>query len=326
MASLTHLNMKNDIAGIEEFPMAMQSKFEKLGTDIDIRIIVADEIQEISAKSDLLEVCNLYEKFDRIFNRFEKESELSKLNSKLGQYDSTSQCMREIVLQSLAYHKKTNGLFDPRILDVLKKIGYADDFEDGTRKLQNALGKQDIFVDRDLSDDLKIKGGKVFFGAGMDFSGIAKGYITDQIAKFLLKKGWQDFLVDSGGDMFMHGVDEDGKVWTVGVEGIEESKLIFAISDKAIATSGIGKRRWEIEGRRFHHIVNPKKPEHFSFDLKSVTVVAQNTVEADVLAKTIFLMGRDGGILYAKENDIAAVLLDYRGTAWISPKAKEFAH
>jgi thiamine biosynthesis lipoprotein ApbE len=71
-------------------------------------------------------------------------------------------------------------------------------------------------------------------------------------------------------------------------------------------------------------MINPKKPGEFSFDLKSVSVIAGSTTEADVWAKTIFLMGREGGMLYAREHDIAAVILDYRGSAWISPKAKEF--
>jgi thiamine biosynthesis lipoprotein len=177
-----------------------------------------------------------------------------------------------------------------------------------------------------LSDDLKVKGDAIFLGARMDFSGIAKGYITDQIVEFLTKQQWKNFLVDSGGDIFMRGVDEENNPWTVNVEGIDEKKLMFALSNKAIATSGIGKRRWEIEGKRMHHIINPRKPAIFSFDLKSVSIIADSTVDADVWAKTIFLMGKEDGMLYAREHSIAAVVLDSRGSAWISPKAKEFVH
>ena len=98
------------------------------------------------------------------------------------------------------------------------------------------------------------------------------------------------------------------------------------MNKKAIATSGIGRRRWEIEGQRIHHIVNPQNPDFFSFDLKSVSVIADSTTQADIWAKTIFLMGKESGILYVKDNDMAAVILDYRGSAWISPKAKEFVY
>ena len=313
--------MENDN---EKFPCVVRDQFEKLGTDIDIRIIVTNNDQKKSAENDLLQIRKLYSDFNDIFSRFESDSELSILNNKLGEFNVASPFMCEVSLFCLEYNKKTKGIFDPRILDVLEKVGYADDFKKGTRKLVGGIGNQGSFLNSDLNDYLKVDGEKVFFGVRMDFSGIAKGYINDQIVKFVTKQGWKNFLIDSGGDMFMQGVDEDGKKWTVGVEGIEENKLMFVIDGKGVATSGIGRRRWEIEGKRIHHIINPMKPDIFSFDLKSVTVITESTTEADVIAKTLFLMGKEGGILYARENALAVVILDYRGSAWISPKAKEF--
>jgi thiamine biosynthesis lipoprotein len=93
-----------------------------------------------------------------------------------------------------------------------------------------------------------------------------------------------------------------------------------------LATSGISKRKWEIAGQKFHHLINPKEPENFLFELKTVTVILSTTEEADVWAKCLFLMGKEGAIIYARENDMAAIILDYRGSAWISPKAKEFLY
>jgi|GEM_PF-309210 len=313
----------------------VRSQFEKLGTDIDIRIIADDVAEKKAAEKDLLEIERLYAHFTNIFSRFDPTSELSKLNSQLGKYSTASFDMLEVVALCLDYYAKTDGLYDPRILDVLEKVGYADDFKDGVRKFRaGSVVENDHFSKRSLAEDLKIvprislgqKNDTVFFGTRMDFSGIAKGYITDKVVEFLKKRQWKNFLVDSGGDMFMRGVDEDGKLWTVNVEGIDEKKLIFTLDDKAVATSGIGRRKWEIEGQRMHHIINPRKPQEFCFDLKSVSIIAESTTAADVWAKTIFLMGREGGMLYAREHDIAAVILDCRGSAWISPKAKEFLY
>ncbi|NTW27687.1 MAG: FAD:protein FMN transferase [Candidatus Moranbacteria bacterium] len=307
------------------FPCIVRSQFKELGTDIDIQIVAGDEAQIVIANEDIQKIKKMYVDFTDIFSRFNPKSELSKLNKNLGTLQEASFHMREIVLQALKYNKETRGFFDPRILDVLERVGYADDFERGIRQLakRSSVDGKEFVLNRDLAEDLKLKNDEVFFGARMDFSGIAKGYITDQIVKFLIEKKWQNFLIDSGGDIFMSGLDEEGEKWTVDVEGIDKNKLIFALSNRAITTSGIGKRRWEIEGKRMHHIINPKNPEQFSFDLKSVSVIADSTTKADVLAKTIFLMGKENGILYVREHELAVVMLDSRGSAWISSKAKE---
>jgi thiamine biosynthesis lipoprotein len=110
------------------------------------------------------------------------------------------------------------------------------------------------------------------------------------------------------------------------VEGIPHEKMMFAISENGLATSGISKRKWEIDGKKFHHLINPKKPRNFLFDLKTVTVISGTTQDADVWAKSLFLMGKKSAMIYARENNLAALILDYRGSAWISPKAKEFLY
>jgi len=316
--------MKNNSENDNRFPLVVHSQFEKLGTDIDIRIIVVDDEQKKTAEKSIQGIKKMYVEFSNIFSRFDCESELSKLNLSVGEFNTASFHMCEVATIALKFNKETNAFFDPRILNVLEKIGYADDFKRGNRKFDGDDNEKFLFFDRNLAEDLKVDGNKVFFGVKMDFSGIAKGYITDKIVETLVEQKWENFLVDSGGDMFAQGVDENNKKWTVSIEGIDENKLMFSLSEKAIATSGIKRRRWEIEGKRMHHIVNPKNPQQFLFDVKSVSVIADSVVEADVWAKTIFLMGRESGMLYVKEHNIAAVIFNYRGTAWISPKAKEF--
>lgn len=326
MELLIPLNMQTDTENSEKFPQIIHLKFRKLGTDIDIQLVVADTEEKKIAQEDFLLVEKMYNDFNNIFSRFDLESELSKLNSNLRVFSVASEHLCEIVKRSLLYNKQTRGIFDPRVLDILEKVGYFDDFSDGQRKFRSDIDEKSTLLQSDLVNDLKIENEKVFFGVKMDFSGIAKGYITDKVAEFLISKGWKNFLVDSGGDMFMQGFDEEQRRWTIAVEGIDEKKMIFALDEKGIATSGIGRRRWEIDSKRVHHIIDPKNPENFSFDLKSVSVIAESTTSADVWAKTIFLMGANGGMLYAKEHDLAVVILNYRGAAWISPKAKEYLY
>lgn len=305
------------------YPKIFKEGFPALGTEIEIQIVVLDEGEFQKAKSDFGEVKKLYGFFTQIFSRFDVGSELSSLNANLGVFQAASLEMREITQISLDFNLKTDGFFDPRIITVLEKIGYDRDFKNGINVGNQKIGELEIFQ-KDLKDDLKIKESEVLFGTRMDFSGIAKGFITDKVVEFLKKQGWDNFLVDSGGDMFACGNDDERKKWAVGVEGIDEKKLVLMISEKGVATSGVGRRRWELDKKQFHHIINPKHPGDFKFDLKSVSVIADNTTEADVFAKSLFLMGKEKGLEYAKENGIVAIFLSYRGVAQLSPGIKEF--
>ncbi|HBI33605.1 MAG TPA: hypothetical protein DEA43_00600 [Candidatus Moranbacteria bacterium] len=309
-----------------KYPCIVREQFRALGTDVVFQIVVPSQAQKNIAIENIAQAKEMYVNFTNIFSRFISESELFKLNLAIGKWNVASDDMCEVASLSLDYNNKTDGLFDPRILGVLEDIGYADDFENGTRKLGKNTQDQALLLNKKLTEDLKIKDGNVFFGVKMDFSGIVKGYVTDKVVNFFDSNGWENFLIDSGGDIFMRGNDEDGKLWTVDVEGISAEKIMFALSNKAIATSGIGKRRWEIDGRMMHHIINPKNANQFSFDIKSVSVIADLTADADVWAKSLFLMGKKSGIIYARENNLAAVFLDCRGSAWISPEAKKYLH
>jgi len=291
--------------------------FKKFGTDINMRIVVGVDVDVEKAEDDLKKCQALYGKYDKIFSRFDVGSELSGLNLRLKVFQNASNDILEVAEKCLWYNKNTKGLFDPRIIDLLELLGYDKDFpmigKDGFKKgyfLEN--------IDIELQQDLKVENGKIFFARRMDFSGIVKGWVTDKIAKFLLSRGWKNFLIDSGGDMYFSGIDRNLQKWTVDVEGFSSGRLAFAFSKAGIATSGIGKRKWEIGGKRVHHLINPKRPDKFSFDLRSVTVVADSVEEADVWAKTLFLMGKERAIAYSKGNNIKSLLLDYKGNVWIS--------
>jgi thiamine biosynthesis lipoprotein len=209
------------------------------------------------------------------------------------------------------------------VIEVLEQIGYDKDFK--SKDFSKIYSPPDFSANRTkLCGDLKIRNNKIFFAVRMDFSGIAKGYIVDQAAEFLKSCGWKNFLVDAGGDMMISGANSEGKKWRIAVEGIPEDKLMLEISDKGIATSGISRKKWQIKGKKFHHLVNPKNPNEFSYELRTVSVIAENTENADGRAKTLVLMGKEKGLQFAKKNKIPAIFLDYKSNIFITPEAKKY--
>jgi len=299
------------------------SDFRALGTDVDIRIVFSDEKEKEKVQDDLAKTKKIFISKEKIFSRFDAESELCRLNENIGVWKKVSPDMLYLAGRALYYNGISGGLYDPRVIDVLEKIGYDKDFK--TKDFSKAeLPPSFSMFETGLGDDLKIEKQKIFFARRMDFSGIAKGYIVDCAAEYLKNQGWKNFLVDAGGDMNLNGANAEEKKWRIAVEGVPEKKLMLEITNAGIATSGISRKKWQIKGKKFHHLVNPKDPNNFSYETRTVSVIAENTENADGRAKVLVLMGKEKGMDFAKENKIAAIFLDYKGNIFITPEAKKY--
>jgi thiamine biosynthesis lipoprotein len=299
--------------------------FRALGTDINIRIVFSNEAEKEKAQDDLEEAKNIFFSKEKIFSRFDFESELCGLNKNIGGWQKASPDILYLAGRALYYNDISGGLYDPRVIEVLEKIGYDKDFKAKDFSNTDSPPVFSVFKTK-LSNNLKINGSKIFFARRTDFSGIAKGYIVDQAAEFLRKNDWKNFLVDAGGDMMISGLNSSGEKWRIAVEGVPEEKLMLEISGKGIATSGISRKKWQIQGKKFHHLVNPKNPNHFSYELRTVSVIEKDTENADGRAKTLVLMGKEKGLEFAKKNKIAAIFLDYKGNIFITPEAKKYVY
>lgn len=299
--------------------------FRAMGTEAYLEIVHRKDESE-KASASIKKTINLCFEKIKIFSRFDPESELSIFNRNLGVFRDASPDMLTVALHALSYHKESDGLFDPRILSVLEDIGYRNDFSSRDTR-QNMPPKFFPTSTIPLKRDLTIWGEAIQFKVKMDFSGIAKGYILDIMAKHLENDGWKNFLVDSGGDMVVRGTNRKGKPWRIDIENIPEKSILIEISNKGIATSGITRRQWtSAGGKRFHHLIHPRHPNSFAFNLLSVTAISASAERADFLAKTLFLMGKKEGLACAKKYSIPAIFVeDGEIPTWhTSPEVKKY--
>lgn len=301
--------------------MISEKRFRALGTDIHLKIAVENEKEKLLADNDIEKAEKIYNDQEKIFSRFDSESELGFFNRNLGGFHEASSDFLEVSRKIIEYHARSGGVFDPRIITVLEDSGYKESFEKEKLVKSEGADHGKVFK-KELSEDLKIDGNKVFFGTRMDFSGIVKGYATDKASEFFKKNGWGNFLADSGGDIFASGKSEYGEKWVIGFEDIPEEKLNLVLENEAVATSGTGRRKWEHHGKQFHHLIDPRNPENFSFDLRSVSVIAENVEEADFLAKYLFILGEEDGLRKAKEKGIRSVFLNRRGDAFLTKEIR----
>lgn len=133
-------------------------------------------------------------------------------------------------------------------------------------------------------------------GMQLDLGGIAKGYALDLAAEAMRAAGATSVLVDVGGDVRAMGTQPDGRAWRIGVKHPFAEGLIqqLNLNDCAVATSGVQQRFYEIDGRRYSHIVDPRTGLPAE-QAPSVTVIAADGITADAWATAFSVLTIEAG-------------------------------
>lgn len=162
-------------------------------------------------------------------------------------------------------------------------------------------------------------------GMALDLNGYVKGWCAMQLAEQISQlHNWHfPCLVDMGGDIAI-GVPSDQDidkpiVWGVAVakphlmngEPIQDQEdvAILAIKSGGVATSGQDYRRWWHKGQWQHHLIHPHYSRPVSSDVLTATVLADDTLMAEVYAKYCVLLGVNEAMAWLNKNHIAALLI-----------------
>lgn len=145
----------------------------------------------------------------------------------------------------------------------------------------------------------------------LDLASIAKGYGVDEIARLLGSKGFSNFLVEIGGEVYARGRRKDGMPWRVGINRPDKTAAFIDVykavplTDRAMATSGDYRIFFQIDDQSYSHILDPRTGRPVSNGVVSATVVAANCTVADGLATALMVMGPEKGV--ALVNRLASV-------------------
>lgn len=256
-----------------------------------------------------------FEEAEAELSRFRPDSGLSRLNAAAGLGPQTvSPLLWTALNRAVEAARQTLGLFDPTVLDLLRAAGYDRSFEllNGSSDTLGPSAKpscgwhQIRFYDSVGQVELPA-------GVGIDLGGIAKGWTVDRVAVSLATHG--PVLVDAGGDIRAVGMP-GGEPWPVAVQDpFDETRdcAVLALNGGAVATSSIGRRRWQRNGQTMHHLIDPRTGQPSDSDLHTVTVLADTAEEAEVSAKTVLMLGTQAGASWLKRRDLRGLLIDRRG-------------
>jgi thiamine biosynthesis lipoprotein len=314
--------------------MYLSHQFKAFDTDVFIGIVT----DKNTTKTILNKIEKDAKSFEKKFSRFDSSSELNKLNNANGKKIKVSIEMIDLLKKSKIAYKNTDGLFDPTVLVSLQKIGYDKSFKATSPVTKNPKTTKNLattiktnFQKRTKFDALKITKNTITIPKGLvlDLGGIAKGYWVDKITKILAKQ-YKNFWISAGGDVYLKGTKEDGKLWEIGVQNpaiFDQDILTLKTPKKGIgiATSGIAKRHGIKDGIKWHHLINSKTGLPVDNSILAVTAIANSTMAADVMAKTTLMLGIKKGLaLINSMRDYGCIIIDNDLKIYTSKEIKKF--
>jgi thiamine biosynthesis lipoprotein len=299
--------------------MYHEHRFRSMNTDVGAWLWHAEADVAASALRD---VEQFFQAAHTRFTRFDPQSELSALNASSGHAFAASPQLYEVVELAVKYSALTGGLFNPTIIGALEAAGYDRTFE--AVQARSELPEDQSSSIKSMS---QIKFDRVQrtitlpMGVRIDLGGIAKGWAVQQAAQQLAQYG--PCLVDAGGDMRTIGLVPGTTHWSIDVVDPfdrERDVLTLRLRDQSVATSGVDRRKWQRrDGMWQHHLIDPRTGHPSDSDVLTATVIAPTTVEAEVYAKTVFLLGSEAGLRFIDERPaLAACVVLSNGEAIMS--------
>jgi thiamine biosynthesis lipoprotein len=276
------------------------------------------------------EVQRLFAEWEGRLSRFRPDSELSRLNARPGQPVIVSDLLLDVLQAAVRAARATAGLYDPTLLHALERLGYDRSFDRLGAALPAASGPAPGGGGwRRLELDLKARTVTLPPGVGIDLGGIAKGMAVDAAVERLRTMGSRAAMVSAGGDLRVHGLPSAGDCWPIAIEGPRDPVTV-ALTRGSLATSGIGRRRWVQGGVERHHLLDPRDARPAQTGLWSVTVAATTCAQAEVAAKTAFVLGPRAGMDFLESKGLAGLLVPRSGGSlrvgsWPSPAERREA-
>ena len=262
-----------------------------------------------AAVKQLEQVPAWFEEWEQVLSRFREDSELSCFNRGEIKLAESSQVFKEVLGTAQQVESESGGLVSPLVLGAMQRIGYNKSFEKIGETLSVpafAYGEaaDNIFEDNPAAGET----GTVRY----DFGGVAKGWAARQAVRRLGR--YAPALVNAGGDIAISALMPNGEGWIINVTdpfSPEDHLAVLRVGRGGVATSGTDYRNWFQNGQKRHHIIDPRSGESAETDLISVTVVAQDVVQAEMAAKVVLILGGEQGLAWLAERPQFVALLVY---------------
>jgi len=239
-----------------------------------------------------------------------EEGELRSIEDRAGAEGiSVSSEMMTVLSRCQEIARRSGGAFDITIgpLKTLWDFGGARPTVPSPEQIASRLGLVDY-------RSLVIRDGRVALktpDAHLDLGGAAKRYAVDRALQVMEENGARAALVEAGGDVGLLGVKPGGAPWRIPVQHPRDPERLGSVEHiglRAVATSGDYERFFEIEGKRYHHILDPQTGYPADRAI-GATVWTNRALDADILSTAVFVLGPERGLELIEEMDGAEALV-----------------
>jgi len=274
-------------------------------------------IYEKSGKGDYeQEIDQLLQDFNESLSIYLPASLISRINRN----DTTAvvdDYFRTVFNKSVEVNKASDGVFDITVAPIVNLWGFG--FTGNVPDIDPK--KIDSLLQYVGMDKIHIEGNKIVKkspGVMLDMNAIAKGYSVDLVAEFLKSKGCRNYLVNIGGEIAAHGVNESGDLWQAGIDRPVDctayGKALQAkvrLNNRAMATSGNNRRFFVINGVKYAHTIDVKTGYPVRNNLLSATIIADDCMTADAWATVCLASGLEKSIQLLQQHPELEALLIY---------------
>ena len=284
-----------------------------MGTTYSVKIVAAATGESQTEIRSLVQA--ELDDVNRKMSTYLPESEVSRFNA---HPETTAFAVSaetaEVVKLALAISESTEGALDVTVAPLVKAWGFGRAGETSVpsdeelSRLRAVTGWEKLELDESASALAKTEPELT-----CDLSSVAKGYAVDRVSEALAAAGYEDHMVEVGGEVRTSGHNRSGGGWRIGVEkpfaGDRAVHRILELVNLAMATSGDYRNYREQRGERLSHIIDPRTGRPIHHRLASATVVDERCARADGYATALMVLGEEDGYRVAVQENLAALLL-----------------
>ena len=301
-----------ELAGCERYTVSWFDVFDTVTTVIGYAESQEEWDRQMEAlHADLVEYHQLYD----IYYSYSGVTNLRDVNAQAGQAPVTVDArIMGLLTEAKSMHETTGGKMNVAfgtVLNIKPVLQIQGDKLDAFSMAHGMKAAKQIMLDAVEADDLILdeEASTVYFAdpeMQLDVGSVGKGYAVEMVARTAEERGLKSALISVGGNLRSIGHKPDYSRWTGGIQNPwtttadlvpNESSgyvAVVEVEDMALVTSGNYQRYYELDGVRYHHIIDPDTLMPANY-FSAVSVLAPDSGLADCLSTGLYCMSLEEG-------------------------------
>lgn len=261
-------------------------------------------------------------------------SELYTVNAMSGQAEGVglSGELAEILAECMEVSDASDGAFDITMGETVRlwdidAWATEKDASDYVRPGEDALRDS---ITHSGYEKLTLQENRLFLPAKMqlDLGAVGKGIALDWVKEYLSGQGITGAVISVGGSILTYGQKPDGSAWKVGVVNPHDTSqnigYLTLEGQWCVSTSGDYERFVEVDGVRYHHIIDPATGYPADSGLSSVTILTEDGLLSDALSTACFILGPEKGRDLVKQFGAEALFVDKEGNITMTAGMEQY--